>query len=1409
MLKLLRDSVLANQVFDDIFAQVKHRILTRVGPSNADVFTTIQWLDFLTRSSEKANIKELLTLAGKLVILYVKSRVDNDKLRAELALTYALKLRSACTGHICEKVIAEKVTEIMKNTEISESHLAALFFLASKNRKEYRLVGCLDDDGHEIILVGQRDRVLKVANQRIEIVPANKKKENQIIFPVFSTQLLEASAKLLMTEVTISVSQSGGPMQLKKSDKNQIIDQFARYLLLQAKFCLSKRAPVIEKSAALLKKKNKDDVVAFINRAFTSQPIRHTFNRFELLELWKDQILSGRGKLHDNNASSFSASLFATNILERNPERPVRKTTKKKKSPKVVPSSLLCQMSEMGFPEKLVSRAFTALTNEGADPGEINNNMLVERILDIQHGQELLFFEESDSSSISSESGSEIELYVPDRVRPRSDFGDLPFEYEVYVRDNVKPGSRVILLKQYEGIRDRSIGKVRTVNNTMTLRSESIEVEFYRSIENSASFYPTLVWVKPCDIELVDHGLSPFEEKPDSKISVGQHVNILPTCIEPIYGWGGATLESVGVVRDITCGEVVVDFPTHLGWKGRIDQIEVNNEIKRIVNDPERIIEKCEASSNREKCVNLFDGSCDLESGTFWKSCRADQNDDQIWIEIKIRPDFCINYLRMRVDYHDQSFMPTNMVVYTRENSTSKKNRVKEVNIRDSATFNKAIVLLGKQDKYFSHVRLQINTMLQGGNDCKIRGLEISATCKPLKIRTPTWPSSINYDMSNKSKVYVWGLNDSDQILKRHGRIFDPLLSKQLTALRPKMVTMSAKGTAILSETGKVYVIGDLAPKPATASGAELRLVEKKDGDSNLGLVKISAHCTGKHWLGLDRFDVAWACTGEYIEKIMENVRDISAGQDYSLLVTKDGSVYGWGSNANHRISPEETEFFDSPVRIPIDSNIFSVTAGSLAGCSLALDWSGNVYGWGMSKNYQLGMISDDVIQPIKIDLGEHPIRQLASGADFSAALNEKGQIVTWGRKQAGRLGHAEHDGCPRSIEVSNVVFTRVICGAMHCMATDSAGSLWTWGDNSHGQLGQEQTMIRSPQIIIKNLVNIAGLAAGSGHACYWEHCFARAKGSLLCCNFGETSQFGSLGQNPNRSDLVDSLTPGARENIGANQLLVQNKIEASVEYCVANEVLSEFVSHSSAEYFNIAWDLAKKMLYKRIPLNRNLFHRLWLMIKRNPQLLWEKFEADCRSVAGGTVPLSESLSSSEIVSNHPYKNEQKTQELWINPAVSSVQMSFDLNCHIEQNHDFLRITNFDRVLMDLTGKFGPRQSIEMPVNYLRFCFESDAKVSFWGYEITLKPLYELDIGVRLTDSEILSLPHLKLYQYMTSPTLIEAIPADIGKKVTRSLLQCLMKSSLISAEESFWLFELAAKERVISIFTQFQNMVN
>ena len=1409
-LNLIKNAEVANNVFTDIFSRIKNRVLSR-SSTNCDVFTNIQWLRFLSTTTIKEHILEIINLLGKLVVLFVKSQVDHDKTRALLALTYALNIRFSCRHHSYQASLSSLVDQIVnaKLQKLNEQHLGALFAIGSINLDRQYIVGTVDDNGNEIIVKGPNSALsLQIKSNSIELVTTpNAKQTDDSEFQISSSKLIRSCVRLTMVEIgDTNVVLSGGPLQLKKSDKKLVIDQFAKYMVIRTKFILCQNDRIVRQCATVLESKSENDVELFINRAMKSQTIRHTIDRTELLNQWKSQILSGKGKIHDNNISSFSASLFATNLqsgpLERNPEK---KRRKKRTKTKLCPDALVQQMSEMGFPGKLVRRAFTALIQEGADRDEINSNMLVSRILDLQQGHELLFFEDDLSSDQSSESesieSSDNELDVPDRVRPRSDFGDLPFEYEGYVRENVRPGSCVILLKQQQQINARSIGKVRDVNRSNALRSESIQVEFYRNVENSATFYPSLIWVKPCDLELVDHGLSPIEEKHESsaKVAIGQAVNVRSCVPVPIYGWGGISHDSQGTVRDIIDSDIIVDFPTHAGWRGRVDQMEPSVTSKRIVTDAERIIIDKVASSNTDIIHLLFDGNCDT-NGTYWRSSRIDQSDDDIWIEFKIKPNCIIHHIKMRVDYRDQSFMPTNVGVYLRENATAKSIKAKEINVRETTTLNKAIQLLGKQDKYYSVVRLQINTMLQGGNDCKIRALEISASQPPLKLRSPLqWPSTYTYDMSEKCNVYVWGLNDSDQILKRHGRIFDPLLSKQLTALRPKSVSMSSKGTLILTQSGDVYVIGDLAPKPASASGAELRQACRENGETSLGMVEVSAHCTGKHWLGLDRFGSVWICESNCssVRKVMDNVVAISAGFEYSLVVDKSGQVYGWGSNRNGRILPTEEAAYQKPIHIPIDVEICSVTAGSLSGASLGLDRYGNVYGWGGSKDFQLATQNDEISEPIKLTISDYPVKQLASGAEFTAALNEKGQIITWGRCQAGRLGHSQHQGTPRQIETeSSVSFNQVVCGALHCMAIDSNGSLWTWGDNSHGQLGQEQTMIKSPQIIIKGLTNIAGIASGSGHASYWEHCFVKSKGSPIHVHTGDTTVFGSLDTSLSRLDLLNSVKSGLTEPLDHTLPLKEHDVEVSFNHFFSSRVIIQFITEhiTKPKYFNVGWDLAKMMLFKRLPLNNNLFARLWMILDKCPNQLWSKLLTDCKSIASGYIPISKSTAPYAIVSSHPYKNNQKVEHFWRNPGASSVQMTFDLNCHIEQNHDYLQVSNFNRPLMHLTGKFGPRQSIEMPLNYLHFMFESDSKVCFWGYEISLRPQYNLDLGVRLSDDEIHNLPFLTFYRYMMSDKMINSMSKAFSQQLAKYVLQCLMRSSIMSRADSMWLFDLALK---------------
>ena len=94
-----------------------------------------------------------------------------------------------------------------------------------------------------------------------------------------------------------------------------------------------------------------------------------------------------------------------------------------------------------------------------------------------------------------------------------------------------------------------------------------------------------------------------------------------------------------------------------------------------------------------------------------------------------------LNHLKLRVDSEDQSFMPTQVSVYARESSPDKNTLLKDVHIRESTKYNRAVTLLGQQKKYHCFILLKINNMMQGGQDCKLRAIEISASLPPLKTK--------------------------------------------------------------------------------------------------------------------------------------------------------------------------------------------------------------------------------------------------------------------------------------------------------------------------------------------------------------------------------------------------------------------------------------------------------------------------------------------------------------------------------------------------------------------------------------------------------------------------------------------------------------------------------------------------
>ena len=159
----------------------------------------------------------------------------------------------------------------------------------------------------------------------------------------------------------------------------------------------------------------------------------------------------------------------------------------------------------------------------------------------------------------------------------------------------------------------------------------------------------------------------------------------------------------------------------------------------------------------------------------------------------------------------------------------------------------------------------------------------------------------------------------------------------------------------------------------------------------------------------------------------LTNIVSISAGYNFSLAVAADGSVWGWGDNANAQLGQNNQSFSGVPYAVQIKApsgvgllaNIAMVAAGG--GHALALDTAGKVFAWGLATSGQLG---DGANRPAgnqsllpRAVVGTDGLTQLggvisiAAGYGGSTALQSDGTVLMWGDNFRGALGRGEPTG--------------------------------------------------------------------------------------------------------------------------------------------------------------------------------------------------------------------------------------------------------------------------------------------------------------------------------------------------------------------------------------------------------------
>ena len=197
-------------------------------------------------------------------------------------------------------------------------------------------------------------------------------------------------------------------------------------------------------------------------------------------------------------------------------------------------------------------------------------------------------------------------------------------------------------------------------------------------------------------------------------------------------------------------------------------------------------------------------------------------------------------------------------------------------------------------------------------------------------------------------------------------------------------------------------------------------------------------------------------------------IQQIAAGKEHCLALSRTGELYAWGKGEFGRLGLGGSGNQLSPQRLDELTGTGMEVASIAAGSSFngAVLRSGALYTWGRNEQGQLGLGGglildqyslESVPQRVEFDFetaGSHEeditVEQCATGYRHMLARTRTGQVYVWGMRTWIK---------PAKVRGDDDSFTRCrvvdLAAGKHCnAAVDEDGNVWTWGSNVSGCLG-------------------------------------------------------------------------------------------------------------------------------------------------------------------------------------------------------------------------------------------------------------------------------------------------------------------------------------------------------------------
>lgn len=254
--------------------------------------------------------------------------------------------------------------------------------------------------------------------------------------------------------------------------------------------------------------------------------------------------------------------------------------------------------------------------------------------------------------------------------------------------------------------------------------------------------------------------------------------------------------------------------------------------------------------------------------------------------------------------------------------------------------------------------------------------------------------------------------------------------------------------------------------------------------------------------------------------------------QATEMAIDASGNAWGWGDDRAGQLCMGNTDEYNTPVELPLTD----VTLAAGAGDHAAYDAGGILYSCGGNKWGDLGTGSPaSATTPQQVvGLPASPVLALTASWRNTGATMADGTYWNWGYNAAGQLGNHSKVSSDVPVEVHLPTTVKQVAeggggptdGQTIAILTD--GSIWGWGNDKWGQL----CGAIAPRPSVKHPVEItppAGVTwtftAGGGATDYWLD----SSGGVWGCGDNSRGQLGtgmqSTGANPTPRKIVSGIS--------------------------------------------------------------------------------------------------------------------------------------------------------------------------------------------------------------------------------------------------------------------------------------------